>query len=99
MTGLAGLAAFVAGPFLVPMTVEADPSRRAAMQSGAVQLLAGAFGPLLASLTVTDRSVHGVLLLALALQGVGLAVATTLHRVAQAKPAPMPGGAARQAGS
>src|SRR4029078_4489551 len=34
MSGVAGLAAFVAGPFLVPMTVEADPSRRAAMQSG-----------------------------------------------------------------
>ena len=80
MTGLSGLAAFVAGPFLVPMTVEADPSRRAAMQSGAVQLLAGAFGPLLASLAVSDRNVHGVLVLAVALQGVGLAVATGLHR-------------------
>jgi hypothetical protein len=79
MTGLAGLAAFVAGPFLVPMTIEADPSRRAAMQSGAVQLLAGAIGPLLASLTVSDDNVHGVLLLALVLQGVGLAVATLLH--------------------
>jgi hypothetical protein len=80
MSGLAGLATFVAGPFLVPMTIEADPSRRAAMQSGAVQLLAGAFGPLLASLVVSDRNVHGVLILALALQAVGLAVATTLYR-------------------
>ena len=86
VTGLAGLAAFVAGPFLVPMTVEADPSRRAAMQSGAVQLLAGAFGPLLASLAVSDRNVHGVLVLAVVLQGAGLAVATTLHRVVQAGP-------------
>jgi hypothetical protein len=82
MAGLAGLAAFVAGPFLVPMTVEADPSRRAAMQSGAVQLLAGAFGPLLASLTVTEHSVRGVLVLAVALQAVGLAIATALHRTA-----------------
>ena len=87
MTGLSGLAAFVAGPFLVPMTVEADPSRRAAMQSGAVQLLAGAFGPLLASLMVSDRNVHGVLILGVALQAVGLAVATTLHRMARAAPA------------
>jgi hypothetical protein len=80
MTGLSGVAAFVAGPFLVPMTVEADPSRRAAMQSGAVQLLAGAFGPFLASMAVTEHSVHGVLILAVGLQGAGLAVATTLHR-------------------
>lgn len=79
LTGLSGFAAFVAGPFLVPMTVEADPSRRAAMQSGAVQLLAGALGPLLASLAVTDRDFHGALVLAVALQAVGLAVATMLH--------------------
>jgi len=81
MTGLSGLAAFVAGPFLVPMTVEADPSRRAAMQSGAVQLLAGAFGPFLASMAVTEHNVHGVLILAVVLQCAGLAVATTLHRL------------------
>jgi hypothetical protein len=85
MTGLSGLAAFVAGPFLVPMTVEADPTRRAAMQSGAIQLLAGAVGPLLASFTVTNHNVHGVLVLAVVLQGAGLAVATTLHRVVQAE--------------
>ena len=81
MTGLSGAAAFVAGPFLVPMTIEADPSRRAAMQSGAVQLLAGAFGPLLASLVVTDANVRGVLILGAGLQLIGLAVATTLYRV------------------
>ena len=83
MTGLSGLAAFVAGPFLVPMTVEADPTRRAAMQSGAVQLLAGAFGPLLAAVLVNDRNVHGVLILGVVLQGLGLAVATTLHRTSR----------------
>jgi hypothetical protein len=80
MSGLAGLAAFVAGPFLVPMTVEADPSRRAAMQSGAVQLLAGAFGPLLASQAVSNADVHGALILGAALQLTGLAVATALAR-------------------
>jgi hypothetical protein len=82
MSGLSGLAAFVAGPFLVSMTVEADPSRRAAMQSGAVQLLAGAFGPLLAAFAVSNRDVHGALALGAALQLVGLAVATVLHRLA-----------------
>jgi hypothetical protein len=83
MTGVSGLAMFIAGPFLVPMTIDADPSRRAAMQSGAVQLLAGAFGPLLASLAVSDKNVHGALVLAAALQALGLAVATALHRTAK----------------
>jgi hypothetical protein len=82
MSGLSGLAAFVAGPFLVAMTVEADPSRRAAMQSGAVQLLAGAFGPLLAAFAVSNHDVHGALALGAALQIVGLTVATVLHRLA-----------------
>lgn len=82
LTGLTGLAAMLAGPFLVPMTIEADPSRRAAMQSGAVQLLAGAFGPLLAAFAASERNVHGVLVMAAGLQVVGLAVATALHRTA-----------------
>jgi hypothetical protein len=85
MTALAGLAAYVAGPFLVPMTVEADPSRRAAMQSGAVQLMAGAFGPLLAAFSVREHEIRGVLVLALVLQAVGIAVAIMLHRTAAAE--------------
>jgi hypothetical protein len=85
VTALAGLAAYVAGPFLVPMTVEADPSRRAAMQSGAVQLMAGALGPLLAALSVREHEIRGVLVLALVLQLIGIAVATGLHRIAAAQ--------------
>ncbi|HEY3948333.1 hypothetical protein [Phenylobacterium sp.] len=85
LTGVAGLAAYVAAPFLLPMTVEADPSRRATMQSGTVQLLAAAFGPLLAALVVNDKNVHGVLVLGFALQAVGLAIATGLHRTAHAE--------------
>lgn len=85
VSGMAGVANYVAGPFLVPMTVEADPSRRAAMQSGAVQLLAGALGPMLAAFSVAGRNVHGVLVLAVALQAVGLGVATLLHRSIQAE--------------
>ena len=82
VSGLAGLCAMLAGPFLLPMTIEADPSRRTTMQSGAVQLLAGALGPLLASLVVADRDAHGVLILGAALLGVGLVVVTGLHRIA-----------------
>ena len=80
VTGLAGLCGGLAGPFFVPMTIEADPTRRAAMQSGAVQLLAGALGPLLAAMVVGDRDTHGVLILAAVLLFGGLAVATALHR-------------------
>jgi MFS family permease len=70
---LAGLVGLLLGPFLVPMTIDADPSRRAAMQSGAAQLLGGALGPLLASQVVGDRDVHGVLWLAAGLAGAGFA--------------------------
>jgi hypothetical protein len=82
ISGLGGLAGMLAGPFLVPMTIEADPSRRAAVQSGAVQVLAGALGPFLASLVVTDADVRAVLGLGAGLLLIGLAVMTALSRVA-----------------
>lgn len=47
-TGL-GFVAFLGSPFLVAFIVEVDVSRRAALQSGAAQVLGGAFGPLVAS--------------------------------------------------
>lgn len=82
VSGLAGVCGGLGGPFLVPMTIEADPTRRAAMQSGAVQLLAGALGPFLAALVVGDRNTHGVLVLAAALALFGLALVAALHRTA-----------------
>ncbi len=42
-------------PFLVPMTIEADPSRRAAVLLGGAQLLGGSLGPLMASLVADAR--------------------------------------------
>jgi hypothetical protein len=75
----AGYATLFLGPFLVPFTIEADPSRRAAMQSGAAQLLGGAMGPLLASLVVGERTVHGVLWLGAALLLTGLGVVAWLR--------------------
>jgi len=85
MAGFSGASVMLAGPFLVPMTIEADPSRRAAMQSGAVQLLAGAMGPFLASLVVSDSNVHGVLALSAGLLLTSLAVIAVLHRTALAE--------------
>ncbi len=75
----AGLIGLFLGPFLVPMTIDADPTRRAAMQSGAAQLLGGAMGPLLASLVVGDKDVRGVLWLGAALLLSGQAVVVWLR--------------------
>jgi hypothetical protein len=69
----AGVAGLFLAPFLVPMLIDADPSRRAALQSGAAQLLGGALGPLLASRVVDERDVHGVLWLGGGLLLAGLA--------------------------
>lgn len=77
--GLSGGAAMMSGPFFVPMTIEADPSRRAAVQSGAVQVLAGALGPFLASLLVSDSDARGVVVLGLVLTALGMAVFLGLH--------------------
>jgi predicted MFS family arabinose efflux permease len=74
-----GLAGLFLAPFLVPMTIEADPSRRAAVQSGAAQLLGGAAGPLLASRLVSDQDVHGSLWLGAGLALAGLAIVGWLH--------------------
>jgi predicted MFS family arabinose efflux permease len=75
----AGLFGLFLSPFLVPMTIEADPSRRAAVQSGAAQLLGGAMGPLLASRVVSDQNVHGALWLGAGLILAGLAIVAWLH--------------------
>ena len=77
-----GLVGLFLGPFLAPMTIDADPSRRAAMQSGAAQLLGGALGPWLASLVVGERDVHGVLWLGAGLILTGLAAVAGLRATA-----------------
>ncbi len=79
VNALAGFAALLVGPFLVPFTIDADPSRRAGLQSGAAQLLGGALGPLLASFVVSDRDVRGALVLGAALLLTGLAMVAGLR--------------------
>lgn len=78
-TAFSGLLGIFIGPFLVPMTIEADPSRRAAVQSGAVQLLGAALGPLLASRVVSDQDVRSALWLGMGLLVSGLAIIAGLH--------------------
>jgi hypothetical protein len=78
-----GFVLVLIGPFLVPMTIEADPTRRTAMQSGATQLLAGALGPLLASFVVDNRHASGVIYLGAALIFSGLAMMGVLLALAK----------------
>jgi len=82
-TFVGGVVLLFVTPFFVPMTIEADPSRRAAVQSGAAQLLSGALGPLLASFVVGDRDVHGALWLGVGLLLAGLALSGALHFTAK----------------
>jgi len=76
---LAGLFFLFLAPFIVPMMIDADPSRRAALQSGAAQLMGGALGPLLAYMVVSDRDVRGALWLGLGLMLAGFSVMAWLR--------------------
>jgi hypothetical protein len=76
---LAGFVGIVVAAFLVPMTIESDPSRRAAVLSGSTQVLAGALGPFAASRVVADNDVHGAITLGGISLVVGLALIAALH--------------------
>jgi len=68
-----------ASPFLTPMAIEADPSRRAALLGPGAALLGCGAGPFLASLAVSDADVRGCLVLGAALAGLCLAIVAGLH--------------------
>jgi hypothetical protein len=84
----AGLVGLFLAPFLVPFTIEADPSRRAALQTGAAQLLGGALGPLLSAFVVSDADVRGSVWLGAALLIAGLAGVAWLRFTRLAPQAP-----------
>jgi hypothetical protein len=68
-----------ASPFLTPLAIEADPTRRAAMLGPGAALLGCSAGPFLASLLVSDSDVRGSLVLGGALAAVCLATIAGLH--------------------
>jgi DHA1 family inner membrane transport protein len=76
---LSGVVSLVLAPFIAPMTIAADPSRRAGVQSGAAQLLGGALGPLLSAMVVSDREVRAVLWLGAGMLLTGLAMIAWLR--------------------
>jgi hypothetical protein len=79
---LVGFMGLFVGPFIVPMTIEADPSLRAAMQSAGAQVLGGAIGPSFASFVVSDSNVRGAIFLGMALVFAGMAIVAGLHMFA-----------------
>ena len=68
-----------ASPFLTPLAIEADPSRRAALLGPGASLLGCGAGPLLASFMVTGADVRPAVWLGVALAFVTLAVVAGLH--------------------
>ena len=74
-----GFAYLIMVPFLVPMLIEADPSRRAAVLGGGAQVVAGALGPLSASFVVSNTDVHGALYLGAGFLLAGLVMMAGMH--------------------
>ncbi len=66
-------------PFLVPMTIQADPTRRSAVLLGGAQLLGGSLGPLMASTLVTDTDARGALAFGAGCLLVAMAIVAALH--------------------
>jgi hypothetical protein len=67
-------------PFLVPMVIEADPTRRAAVLIGGAQVLGGSFGPFFASLLVTNDDARGAIAFGGACLVVAVLIAFVLHQ-------------------
>jgi hypothetical protein len=67
-------------PFMVPMTIAADPTRRAAVLVGGAELAGGSLGPLFASFVVSDTDVRGALGFGAVALVVTVAIAFALHR-------------------
>ncbi|MFT4251855.1 MAG: MFS transporter [Caulobacter sp.] len=85
-SGLFGFAWLFASPFLTPLAIEADPSRRAALLGPGASLLGCAAGPLLAALLVGEHDVRPAVWLAGALALVTLALIAGLHLTRAGKP-------------
>ncbi len=78
-SGLFGFAWLFASPFLTPLAIEADPSRRAALLGPGASLLGCAAGPLLAALIVGEHDVRPAVWLAGGLAIATLALISGLH--------------------
>jgi MFS family permease len=66
-------------PFLVPMIIEADPSRRSAVSSSGVGLLGASLGPTIVGLIISPDETRGALWLGAGCLFLSLAIATALR--------------------
>ena len=66
-------------PFMVPMLIEADPSRRAAVLTTGVALLGGSIGPTVAALLISPENTRGALWLGAGCLAACFAIATGLR--------------------
>ncbi|WP_165187135.1 MFS transporter [Caulobacter soli] len=78
-SGVFGFVWLFASPYLTPLAIEADPSRRAALLGPGASLLGCGAGPLLASLVVSGADVRPAVWLGVGLALVTVAVVTFLH--------------------
>jgi hypothetical protein len=77
--GVFGFVWLFASPYLTPLAIEADPSRRAALLGPGASLLGCGAGPLLASFVVTGADVRPAVWLGVGLALVTLMIAAFLH--------------------
>ncbi len=81
ISGVYGFVWIFVAPFLVPMAIEADPTRRAAVLMGGAQLLGGSFGPLLSSFFVSDTDARGALAFCAGCLALSAAIMLGLHQM------------------
>ncbi|CAN5168030.1 hypothetical protein BH10PSE4_BH10PSE4_18860 [soil metagenome] len=78
-SGLFGFVWLFASPFLTPLAIEADPSRRAALLGPGASLLGCGAGPLLASFVVTGTDMRPAVWLGVILAILTLVIVGGLH--------------------
>ncbi len=68
-----------ASPFMTPLAIEADPTRRAAAIGSGAALLGCSSGPFLASLTVTETDMRGAVSTSVVLMTLAIGIVAALH--------------------
>jgi MFS family permease len=87
VSGAFGFLWLFALPFLVPMVIEADPTRRAAVLIGGAQVLGASFGPFVASLLVIPGDSRSAITFGGACMVIAVLIAFGLHQIRPRKAA------------
>ena len=87
VSAASGVVAMFVSPFLLPMLINADPTRRAALQAPAAQLLSGGLGPFAAAWAVEAGGMRLMLELSAALLVAGFVIMLLIRRRDVAAPA------------